>query len=60
MTLLLCSMFPIGLLQGSGQTYGMMTIMIMMVIIWMMMMIMKIIFLSGMRVIKNVRPKKPQ
>ena len=43
MTLPLCSMFPIGLLEERGYICGMMTIMMMMVIIGMMM-IMKIIF----------------
>ena len=53
MTLLLCSMFPIGLLEGSWYICSMMTVNIVM-------MMMKIIFLSGMIVIKNVRPKKHQ
>ena len=57
MTLLLCSMFPIGLLQGSGWSCGMMRVNIVMM---MMMMMMKIIFLNGTMVIKNERLKKPQ
>ena len=43
MTLPLCSMFPIALLEERGYICGMMTIMMIMVII-VMMMIMKIIF----------------
>ena len=46
-TLSLCSLSPIGLLQGSGYTCGMMTLM-------------KIIFLSSIKGIKNERLKKPQ
>ena len=53
MTLLLCSMFPISLLQGIGDTCGMLTVSIAM-------MIMKINFLTGTRVIKDERLKKPQ
>ena len=59
MTLLFCSMFLIGLLQGRGYICDMMTIMMVMVIIGIMM-IMKVIFLSGTMVIKNERLKKPQ
>ena len=51
-TLLLCSMFLIGLLQGKGYICGMMTVNIVMM--------MKIIFLSGAMVVKNGRVKKPQ
>ena len=56
MTLLLCSLSLIGLLQGRGYICGMMTIMMMMVVIEMMMM--KIRFLSGKMGIKNTRAKK--
>ena len=49
MTLLPCSILPIGLLQGRGYVCDMMIVNIVM----MMMMMMKIIFLSGMMVIKN-------
>ena len=56
-TLLPCSLYLIGLLQGSGCVCDMMTIMMIMVVIGMMMK-MKIIFLSGTMVIKNKRFKK--
>ena len=47
MALLPCSILPIGLLQGRGYVCDMMIVNIVM------MMMMKIIFLSGMMVIKN-------
>ena len=57
MTLLLCSLFLIGLLQESGCECGMVTIMMMMVITGIIMM-MKINILSGTIVIKNERLRK--
>ena len=48
MTLLPCSMFQIGFLQGSGHIYAIMTVNI----------VMMIIFLSGTMTIKNERLKK--
>ena len=54
MTLPLSSLSLIGLLQGSGYICSMMTIMMTIVVIGMMMM-MKINFLNGTMVIKNVR-----
>ena len=54
-TLPLCSMFPIGLLQGRGYIGSMMNIMTMMVIIGSMM---KIDFLRDTMAIKNGRPRK--
>ena len=56
MTLPLSSLSLIGLLQGSGYICSMMTIMMTIVVIgMMMMMMMKINFLNGTMVIKNVR-----
>ena len=55
MTLPLSSLSLIGLLQGSGYICSMMTIMMTIVVIGMMMMMMKINFLNGTMVIKNVR-----
>ena len=56
MTLPLSSLSLIGLLQGSGYICSMMTIMMAIVVIgMMMMMMMKINFLNGTMVIKNVR-----
>ena len=60
MTLTLCSLSLIGLLQGIGYICGMMTIMRMMVVTGMMMMMMMINFLSGMTSIKTERLKRPQ
>ena len=54
MTLPLSSLSLIGLLQGSGYICSMMTIMMTIVVIGMMMMMMKINFLNGTMVIKNV------
>ena len=56
MTLFLYSLSLIGLLQGRGQTYGMMTIMMMVVFIGIM--VMKINFLSGTMAIKNGRLRR--
>ena len=56
MTLLLCSMSLIGLLQERGYICGMMTIMMMMMVVIGMMM--KINFLSGKMAIKNGRPRR--
>ena len=53
MTLLPCSILPIGLLQGRGYVCDMMIVNIVMMMMMMMMMMMKIIFLSGVVVIKN-------
>ena len=58
MTLTLCSLSLIGLLQGIGYICGMMTIMRMMVVTGMMMMMIN--FLSGMTSIKTERLKRPQ
>ena len=55
MTLPLSSLSLIGLLQGSGYICSMMTIMMTIVVIGMMMMMVKINFLNGTMVIKNVR-----
>ena len=44
MTLLLCNMFPVGLLQGKCYICGMMTIMMMMVLIGLLGVMMKINF----------------
>ena len=55
MTLPLSSLSLIGLLQGSGYICSMMTIMMTIVVIGMMMMMMKINFLNGTMIIKNVR-----
>ena len=56
MTLLLCSMSLVGLLQERGYICGMMTITMMMVVVIGMMM--KIKFLSGKKAIKNGRPRR--
>ena len=56
MTLLLCNLSLISLLQGTDYICGMMTIMMMMVVIGMMMM--KIKFLSGTMAIKNGTPRR--
>ena len=58
MILLLCNMFPIGLLQGRGYICGMMIIMMMLAIIGLLEMMMMINFLSGTMVIKSVRSEK--